>query len=194
MDANETASRLEKIALIESLLFVSKEPVEIQRLMEFLGCGDAAEFAAVVKQMEALYAEQPTRGIQLRRAGGGLQLVTKPDFHESLRAFFTVKQKVKLTLASLETLSIVAYQQPVTLAEIAALRGVNPTAPVRTLLEKGLIVIAGRKKVPGLPALYATSKEFLTYFGLNELGDLPSLDELSEFFEEKEQPSLFDRR
>jgi segregation and condensation protein B len=108
-----------------------------------------------------------------------------------LKDFFTIKQATKLTLASLETLSIVAYRQPTTLAEISDMRGVNSTGPVKNLLQKKLIRITGRKKVPGLPALYATTQEFLIYFGLNDMSELPSLEELTELFEEKEQPSLF---
>jgi segregation and condensation protein B len=92
---------------------------------------------------------------------------------------------------SLETLAIIAYRQPVTLAEISDLRGVNSIGPVKNLLQKKMIKITGRKKVPGLPALYSTTKEFLLYFGLDDLSQLPSLEELTEMFEEKEQPSLF---
>jgi len=97
----------------------------------------------------------------------------------------------RLTIASLETLSIVAYRQPVTIAEISEMRGVNSVGPVKNLLQKKLIRITGRKKVPGRPLLYASTREFLLYFGLNDLSELPSLEELTEMFEEKEQPSLF---
>ncbi len=107
--------------------------------------------------------------------------------------FFTIRRSSKLTIPSLETLSIVAYREPVTLAEISDLRNVNSTGPVKSLLQKKLIKISGRKKVPGLPALYSTTKEFLLYFGLNDLSELPSLEELTELFEDKEQPSLFNK-
>ncbi len=181
-----------QIALIEAILFVSKEPVEPGRIMEFLGIGDIEEFEAVLAAMEKEHLlERPERGLILKRSGGGLQLVTKPDLHDELKQFFTVKQSTKLTLASLETLSIISYRQPATLAEISDMRGVNSSGPVKSLLQKKLIKIVGRKKVPGLPALYATTQEFLIYFGLNDLSELPSLEELTELFEEKEQPSLF---
>ena len=183
---------IRNIALIEAILFVSKEPVEPQRIMEFLGIGDIEEFESILAGMEKEYLlEKPERGLLLKRSGGGLQLVTKPDLHDELKQFFTIKQATKLTIASLETLSIIAYRQPATLAEISDMRGVNSTGPVKNLLQKKLIKITGRKKVPGLPALYATTQEFLVYFGLNDLSELPSLEELTELFEEKEQPSLF---
>jgi segregation and condensation protein B len=111
--------------------------------------------------------------------------------HDYLKDFFTITSTSRLSVASLETLAIIAYRQPVTIAEISDLRGVNSVGPVKNLLQKKLIKISGRKKVPGLPALYSTSKEFMLYFGLNDLSELPSLEELTEMFEEKEQPSLF---
>jgi segregation and condensation protein B len=183
---------IRQIALIEAILFVSKEPVEPGRIMEFLGIKDIEEFEKVLTTMEKEHLqERAERGLQLKRTGGGLQLVTKPDLYDELKAFFTIKQSTKLTIASLETLSIISYRQPATLAEISDMRGVNSTGPVKNLLQKKLIKITGRKKVPGLPALYATTQEFLVYFGLNDLSQLPSLEELTELFEEKEQPSLF---
>jgi len=182
----------EQIALIEAILFVSKEPLEPGRIMEFLQITDTEEFEKIIQAMEKEYMlDRPERGLLLKRSGGGLQLVTKPELHDPLKDFFTIKQVTKLTLASLETLSIVAYRQPTTLAEISNLRGVNSTGPVKNLLQKKLVKITGRKKVPGLPALYATTQEFLLYFGLNDMSELPSLEELTELFEEKEQPSLF---
>jgi segregation and condensation protein B len=181
-----------QIALIEAILFVSKEPVEPGRIMEFLGIGDIEEFEKILVTMEKeLLLERPERGLLLKRSGGGLQLVTKPDLHEELKQFFTIRQATKLTIASLETLSIISYRQPATLTEISLMRGVNSSGPVKNLLQKKLIKITGRKQVPGLPALYATTPEFLIYFGLNDLSELPSLEELTELFEEKEQPSLF---
>ena len=189
MEAEQTSQR---IALIEAILFVSKEPVEPARIMEFLGITDIGEFEAVLAAMEKEHLqERPERGLLLKRSGGGLQLVTKPDLHDDLKRFFTVRQAAKLSLASLETLSIIAYRQPATLTEISLMRGVNSSGPVKNLLQKKLIKITGRKQVPGLPALYATTPEFLVYFGLNDLSELPSLEELTELFEEKEQPSLF---
>lgn len=179
-----------KIAFIEAVLFVSKEPLEPERLMSFLNIPDVADFEKVVAALEERY-RSADRGIILKRAGGGLQLSTKPVMHDLLKDFFTRRVSSKLTIPSLETLAIVAYKQPVTIAEISDLRGVNSVGPIKSLLQKKLIKISGRKKVPGLPALYSTTREFLLYFGLNDLSELPSQEELTEMFEEKEQPSLF---
>jgi segregation and condensation protein B len=177
-------------ALVEAILFVSRDPVEPERLMNYLNIADVSHFEEIVSRLDEAYSDDH-RGIFLKRTGGGLQLATKPVKHDFLKEFFTTKTASRLTIASLETLAIVAYRQPVTIAEISDLRGVNSIGPVKNLLQKKLIRITGRKRVPGLPALYSTTKEFLLYFGLNDLSELPSLEELTEMFEEKEQPSLF---
>ncbi len=179
-----------KMAFIESVLFVSKDPVEPERLMNFLDIDDIVEFDKLISKMDRHYRESD-RGVLIQRTGGGLQLTTMPQMHDYLKEFFTVKSSSRLTIASLETLAIIAYRQPVTIAEISDLRGVNSVGPTKNLLQKKLVKITGRKKVPGLPALYSTTKEFLLYFGLNDLSELPSLEELTEMFEDKEQPSLF---
>ncbi len=187
---NNTDSLQEKMAFIESILFVSKDPVEPEKIMNYLNIFDISEFEQIISEMDTQY-KADTRGIFLKRSGGGLQLATKPGLHFSLKDFFSIRTSSRLTVPSLETLAIIAYRQPVTLAEISDLRGVNSTGPIRNLLQKKLIKISGRKKVPGLPALYSTTKEFLLYFGLNDLSQLPSLEELTEMLEEAEQPSLF---
>lgn len=179
-----------KAAFVEAVLFVAKEPVDPQRLMTYLRCADAGEFERILNLLEEREGGA-ARAIVLKRAGGGLSLVTAPSWHEQLKDFFSIRTTSRLSLASLETLAIVAYRQPVTLAEISDLRGVNSAGPVKNLLQKKLIRLTGRKKVPGLPALYATTREFLLAFGLGDLAELPSLEELTELFEEKEQPSLF---
>jgi segregation and condensation protein B len=186
----EAISMDEKIARIEAVLFVSQEPVEAERFMDALGCRDVEEFERLIDRVNDHY-HNTSRGLILKRSGGGFQLATKPDLHVFLKDFFTRKVYSRLTVASLETLAIVAYRQPVTIAEISELRGVNSIGPVKNLLQKKLIKMTGRKKVPGLPGLYSTTREFLLYFGLDDLTELPTLEELTEMFEEKEQPSLF---
>ena len=178
-----------KIALIEAVLFVSKEPVTADNFMEYLEI-EIEEFEEIIEVLEEKYSRH-TSGIILKKTGGGFQLFTKPEFHNELKSFFSIKRASKLTIPSLETLSIVSYKQPVTITEISRMRNINSIGPVKSLLQKKLIKISGRKKVPGRPALYSTTKEFLYYFGLNGLLELPSLEELTEMFEEKEQPSLF---
>lgn len=180
----------DKMAFVEAILFVSKEPVEPEKIMNYLDVSDISEFDQIISRLDELY-NHDSRGIFLKRTSGGLQLATKPRMHPFLKDFFSIKTSSRLTIPSLETLAIISYRQPVTLAEISDLRGVNSVGPVKNLLQKKLIKISGRKKVPGNPALYSTTKEFLLYFGLNDLSGLPSLEELTEMFEEKEQPSLF---
>ena len=180
----------QKAAFVESVLFVSKEPVEPEKIMTFLKCKNIKDFEEILSKLNEMYKDS-SRGIISKRSGGGLQLVTKIEMHDLLNDFFKIKKTSTLTIPSLETLSIVSYKQPVTLAEISRLRGVNSIGPAKNLLQKKLIKISGRKRVPGLPALYSTTKEFLLYFGLNDISELPSIEELTEMFEEKEQPSLF---
>ena len=180
----------DKMAIVEVILFVSKEPVESEKIMHYLDIVDISEFDQIISRLDELY-KQDNRGIFLKRTSGGLQLATKPRMHPFLKDFFSIKTSSRLTVPSLETLAIISYRQPVTLAEISDLRGVNSVGPVKNLLQKKLIKISGRKKVPGNPAQYSTTKEFLLYFGLDDLSGLPSLEELTEMFEEKEQPSLF---
>jgi segregation and condensation protein B len=180
----------QRIAFIESILFVSKDPIEPEKIMNFLRIKSIEDFERIIIKMDEAY-KNSDKGVIIKRTGGGLQLTTKPAMHDFLKEFFSVKSLSRLSVASLETLSIVAYRQPVTLAEISDLRAVNSISPVKNLLQKKLIRISGRKKVPGLPALYSTTREFLLYFGLDDLSQLPSLEELTEMFEEKEQPSLF---
>ena len=184
------ATQSDKIAAVEAILFVSKEPVAPEKIMNFLEIDHISEFDQIISRLDELY-KQDNRGIFLKRTGGGLQLATKSGMHPFLKDFFSIKRTSRLTIPSLETLAIISYRQPVTLAEISDLRGVNSVGPVKNLLQKKLIKISGRKRVPGNPALYSTTKEFLLYFGLNDLSGLPSLEELTEMFEEKEQPSLF---
>lgn len=179
-----------QLAFIEAVLFVSKEPVAPERFFDFFQFREISQLETLLDELERRLKDSH-RGLQLQRAGGGLQLVTRADIHDGLKEFFTIKSASRLSLAALESLAIVAYRQPATIAEISDMRGVNSTGAVKTLLQKKLIRITGRKKVPGRPAMYGTTRQFLLYFGLNDLSELPSLEELTEMFEEKEQPSLF---
>lgn len=175
--------RAEMEAVIEAVLFVASEPVPEKRLLELFEDDEreaAAEaLAAVLERFGG-----PASGMQVDAAGGGLRLVTRPELHGWLRRFFDSSGNSKLSMAALETLAIIAYQQPVTAPEIQELRGVNPSGVVKTLLERRLVRIAGRKEVVGKPFLYATTKEFLVHFGLDRLDDLPPLEEFEESFGE----------
>ncbi len=119
-------------------------------------------------------------GLQLVEVAGGYQIVTRPDLHEWVRRLFQERSTQKLSLQSLETLAVIAYKQPITALEITEVRGVNTAGVLNTLLERHLIKIVGRKQVVGRPFLYATTKEFLIRFGLNDLSDLPKVEDMAE--------------
>ena len=119
-------------------------------------------------------------GLQLVEVAGGYQIVTRPDLHEWVRRLFHERSTQKLTVQALETLAVIAYRQPITALEITDVRGVNTSGVLNTLLERHLIKIVGRKQVVGRPFLYATTKEFLIRFGLNDLSDLPKVEDMAE--------------
>jgi segregation and condensation protein B len=118
--------------------------------------------------------------LQFIEIAGGYQIVTRPDLHEWVRRLFQERTTQKLTAQGLETLAVIAYRQPITAAEITEVRGVNTSGVLNTLLERHLIKIVGRKQVVGRPFLYATTKEFLIRFGLNDLSDLPKVEDMAE--------------
>lgn len=176
--------RDEMEAALEAILFVSGEPVPRQRLVGLFADGERGEAEAALETVLARYAANAEgRGVMVDEAGGGVRLVTRPELNEWLRRFFETGAGSRLSMAALETLAIVAYRQPVTGPEIQELRGVNPSGVLKTLLERRLIRIAGRKEVVGKPFLYSTTREFLVRFGLKTLADLPELEELDDAFE-----------
>ncbi len=168
-------------AAIEAVLFVSAEPVSRQRLTDMFDDGDKEQAeAALDAVLERYRGGGDGRGVMLDEAAGGVRLVTRPEVHDWLRRFFESGGHRRLSMGALETLAIVAYRQPVTGPEIQELRGVNPSGVLKTLLERRLIRIAGRKEVVGKPFLYCTTREFLVHFGLPSLKDLPPLEEFEE--------------
>ncbi|HSL81355.1 MAG TPA: SMC-Scp complex subunit ScpB [Thermoanaerobaculia bacterium] len=171
--------RSEMEAAIEAVLFVAGEPVSRERLLGLFPGGERDEAAAALDAVLGRFGGDG-RGVMVDEAAGGVRLVTRPELHDWLRRFFESGAGTKLSMAALETLAIVAYRQPVTAPEIQELRGVNPTGVLKTLLERRLVRISGRKEVVGKPFLYATTREFLLHFGLGTLKDLPPLEELEE--------------
>jgi segregation and condensation protein B len=165
--------------IIEALLFAAPSPVTLSRLSEIAGC-TPEELNQAIEQLNREY-ESARRAYRIHRVAQGLQLYTLSDYAQWVRQLFKTQRAARLSRASLETLAIVAYRQPVTKPEVEQLRGVDSTAPILTLLERRLIVFAGRAHKPGNPFLYRTSREFLRYFGLADLDLLPSRDELEEF-------------
>jgi segregation and condensation protein B len=186
------------VALVEALLFASGKAVSLERLAEAAELAPA-EVETALEILERHY-EGDGRGMRLDRVAGGARLVTRSDFDAPVRKLLGLEGRTRLSMASLETLSIIAYRQPVTAPEIAELRGVNSASSLRTLLDKKLITTAGRKAVVGTPFLYRTTKEFLVHFGLDDVKDLPKPEDLdalygvevntaqSELFPEPETP------
>lgn len=176
--------RSEMEAALEAVLFVSGEPVSRERLLGLFDEADREEAGAALEAVLARFGDEG-RGVMVDEAAGGVRLVTRPELHDWLRRFFESGGGTKLSMAALETLAIVAYRQPVTAPEIQELRGVNPSGVLKTLLERRLVRIAGRKEVVGKPFLYCTTREFLVHFGLKSLEDLPPLEDFEETFGEE---------
>lgn len=167
---------------IEAILFVSHDPVSVDALAETLGEKNEAIAAQIEEIKRAL--EGTIGGFTLEQVAGGWRLATRPEHEPVLKKFFARKSEGRLSIAALETLAIVAYRQPVTAPELSDIRGVNSTAVLRTLLERRMIRVAGRKNVVGSPFLYRTTREFLLHFGLNDIRDLPRLEEFGDLIGE----------
>ena len=165
-------------AILEALIFASPEPLTPKAIYKLL---DSEPREDVQTALAALRLDYEGRGgLQLVEVAGWFQIVTRPDLHDWVRRLFHERTTQKLTVQSLETLAVIAYRQPVTAAEITEIRGVNASGVLNTLLERHLIKISGRKQVVGRPFLYATTKEFLIRFGLNDLSDLPKVEDMAE--------------
>jgi len=173
-------------AILEVLIFISQEPLTLGKIKEVLGEVPEEELQAALKSLQTDYASDE-RGIQIIQTAGGYLFSTKSDHDQWVRRLLQIEKKSRLSSASLETLSIIAYHQPITQAEVSAIRGVDSTYCLKTLLQKKLIKIVGRKKAPGNPLIYRTSDKFLQYFGLNSLEDLPREEEIAKILEEENQ-------
>jgi segregation and condensation protein B len=168
----------ELVAACEALIFVSDEPLSAKALADILK-EDRGWVQVAVEELAKEYGER-TGGLMLREVAGGWQLATRPEHHESIRAFLKSKPSAKLSLAALETLAVIAYKQPITVPEILEIRGVQSSSAIKTLLDKRLIIAKGRKETVGRPMMYGTSKEFLMQFGLRDLGELPSIEDFED--------------
>lgn len=161
---------------LEAIIFVSPEVVDQRKLAEVIGCGQEQ----IKQATEELVQDYNTRnsGLSLLPVAGGYQIVTSRDMAPVIEKFLTVVRKRRLSQAALETLSIIAYRQPVTRPEIESIRGVDSSAVVQGLLEKKLVRLGGRRKAPGRPLTYRTTRHFLVHFGMKDLKELPALSEL----------------
>ena len=168
------------IAAVEAVLFAAAEPVQPKEIAAAFQGATEAEVAAAIDALRERYASGPG-GLSVEQVAGAFRLATKPEVGAMVRQFFRQRNRTRLSPAALETLAIIAYRQPITVPEIQAMRGVDPSGALKSLLEKSMVRILGRKKVVGNPLLYGTTKQFLVHFGLNELEDLPSIEEFDEF-------------
>ncbi len=168
----------DRLAILEALLFVAEEPLPLPKLQEVLADGQPSQTEASLREL-SLRLEEDGRGLMVQEVAGGFRLTTRPETHAWVQKLQQVKP-ARLSRPALETLAIVAYRQPITRAEIEAIRGVAVDGVMRTLLERGLVRMMGRKAEAGRPMLYGTSAQFLEQFGLKNLGDLPSLREINE--------------
>src|ERR1051325_6354295 len=165
--------------IIESLIFVSEEPIATKQLASLL----EGEFMEDVEDAsEQLMAEVNARGggLEMRKLGGGYRITTRPEYSEYVRRYLKSQPSARLSIAALETLAVIAYKQPITIPEILEIRGVTSTSAIKTLLDRRLIVARGHKQVVGRPMLYGTSKDFLIHFGLNDLSELPNLEDFED--------------
>jgi segregation and condensation protein B len=170
----------ELAAMFEAVLAVAGEPVTLDALQAVAGQGvERARLEEAVELVRQRH-EQEGSGLLLENVAGGWRLVTRPQHEGALREYLGYRARARLSQAALETLAIVAYRQPITLPEINFLRGVNSAGVIRTLIERKLVVVAGRKQVVGTPLLYRTSKEFLVHFGLSDLSALPTPEEVEQ--------------
>jgi segregation and condensation protein B len=165
-------------AIVEALVFASPDPLTPKAIIKLLDSEPKEEVERAIAALKDDY--KAARGLHLVEVAGGLQIVTRPDLNEWVRRLFHERKTTRLSVQSLETLAVIAYRQPVTSAEIAEIRGVNTSGVLSTLVERRLIKTAGRKAVVGRPFLYATTKEFLLRFGLNDVSDLPKVDDLAD--------------
>lgn len=162
--------------IVESILFVSDKPVTVEQFRQVMEEISADEIQGIIQSLKEEYA-QKVGGMVITEIAGGYQMLTNPSHASHIRNFYKTRTKEKLSRPSLETLAIIAYKQPVSRADIELVRGVNSDGVMAHLLAKALVKIVGRKEVPGRPFLYGTTKEFLEYFGLRSLEDLPKIEE-----------------
>ena len=169
--------------VVEALIFASDVPLTVEQIREYV---DEATPSQIRKAVEALNLEysQTNRAFHVVAVAGGFQMVTRETYSQWVKKLFFKRIKARLSQAALETLSVIAFKQPVSKTEISAIRGVNCDGVVGTLLERKLITMSGRADGPGRPLLYKTTKEFLAYMGVNSLSDLPRPREIDELMKE----------
>ena len=165
------------LAMLEAVLLIADEPLPLRKLVQVTGLPDAGAIRKLLDRLQELY-DADGSAFELEELAGGLQLMTRPEYHRWLVSLKRSQEELRLTPASRETLAIVAYRQPIMRADIEAIRGVHCGETLRLLMEKGLVKITGRHDSLGRPVLYGTTKKFLQMFGLKSLKDLPNAQEM----------------
>ncbi len=170
---------------VEALIFASEKPITVEQLKKVLGDLDSASVNKIVKELQDEYQVQ-NKGLRIVEIAGGFQMITSSVFAPFLKKLFKNRYSDRLSKPALESLAIIAYKQPLTRSEIESLRNVNVDGVMKSLTDKNLIRICGRKKVPGRPFVYGTTREFLEHFGLKTLQDLPKMEDFTVLAQEKE--------
>ena len=171
-------------AIVEALIFASPEPLTPREIVKVLPGVAKEAWQAALEELRVDYA-RAGRGLQLVEVAAGYQITTRPELNDHVRELLDPRSPTRLSIQALETLAVISYKQPVTLPEVIELRGVKSGGVLKTLLEKRLIKIVGRKEVVGRPMLYGTTKEFLLHFGLRDLAELPKIEEFAEVLGEE---------
>jgi len=172
-------SEAERLAVLEAIVYVTDEPLTLQQIAKALGEPET-EVTPLLDRLVEEY-NQPWHGLTVKEVAGGYKMATKPEYHEAVRTVVkNLNPPLKLSLAALETLAVIAYKQPITAPEIMEIRGVQGAGVLKTLIDRKLITTAGRKNVVGKPILYKTTREFLVQFGLRDLNELPTLKEFED--------------
>jgi len=174
--------------IVEALLFASDSPVGLSTMVELLAGPTAEEVTSLLQDLER-DLRGSDRGVVLSEIAGGYQILSRKECSPWIERMLRSRRKVRLSRAGLETLAIIAYKQPITKVEVDSIRGVDSGGALHTLLERNLALIRGRSKAVGRPLLYATTPEFLSYMGINDLADLPELKELGSVMEDRERAS-----
>lgn len=162
--------------MVEAILFASDEPLSVKRISEILGDSNASnhDIHNIIDQLKTEY-DTCGKGFQIEEIANGYQILSRPEYHELISRLLKKKREIKMSHASLETLAIIAYKQPILRADIESIRGVQSGQMIRLLIDMGLVKITGRADVVGRPLLYGTTQKFLQHFGLNSINDLPKI-------------------
>ncbi len=166
-------------SVMEAIIYVADDPVRWEQFKDVFPEETPDTLKQALSNMVEAFNARPG-GMIIREVAGGYRMTTRPEHHEQIRAYLKTRPNAKLSMAALETLAVIAYKQPVTLAEILSIRGKKSSTALQTLLERKMVAIVGRKPVVGRPILYGTSKEFLIHFGLKNLSELPTLEEFAQ--------------